>query len=94
MFLAQEALFIPKHICDIAQATINSAPEELLNFAAFSPFLGSITIPTNHPEMYPDMSQRYKEAQNAAFKRFSEAAERLEERMRKHIAGDAASANS
>jgi hypothetical protein len=89
MFLAEEALFIPKHICDVAEKATRTATEEQYNFAMFEPHLRVSTIPGSPAEVTPvDMGREYDKAKADCFKRFSDATEELEELMRQHIAGD------
>jgi hypothetical protein len=88
-FLAEQGLFIPKPICDIAQTAINAALIEQANFASFSPYLVENTIPTSGHDrkVFSDIVLEYHKAKANSFKEFIEAVEQLEELMRKHIAG-------
>lgn len=88
-FLAEQGLFIPKPICDIAQTAINAALIEQANFASFSPYLGENTVPTSGHDrkVFSDIVLEYHKAKANSFKEFTEAVEKLEELMRKHIAG-------
>lgn len=89
MFLAEEALFIPKAICDVAERATKAAMEEEYNYTMFEPYLRPQTIPSG-PLKQPlvDMRQEYIQANADCFKRFSAATEELEKLMRHHIAGD------
>lgn len=93
MFLAEEGLFIPKSICDVAERATRTAREEQYNFAMFEPHLRRSTIPRAPSEGNPsvDMGLEYGKANADCFKRFSEATEELEKLMRNHIAGAGAS---
>jgi hypothetical protein len=88
-FLAEQGLFIPKPICDIAQNAINAALIEQANFASFSPYVGENTIPTSGQDrkVFSDIVLEYHKAKANSFKEFTEAVKKLEELMRKHIAG-------
>ena len=91
MFLAEEALFIPKPICDVAERATKTASEEQYNFAMFEPHLKVSTIPSGPSQTPPvDMGREYAKANADCFKRFSAATEELEKLMRHHIAGDSA----
>jgi hypothetical protein len=94
-YLAQEALFIPKHICGIAESAINAAVQEQLNHANFAPFLLQNTVPSSNPILGDDevkIHERYFRTRTETFKKFKELTERLEELMRAHIAGQEAEA--
>ena len=88
-FLAEQGLFIPKPICDIAQTAINAAFIEQANFASFSPYLVENTIPTSGHDrrVFSDIVLEYHKAKANSFKEFTEAVEQVEELMRSHIAG-------
>jgi hypothetical protein len=92
MFLAEEGLFIPKHICVVAESATRAATLEQFNFAGFRPYLETeVSTLSSRDEVsgIVEMRQHYSKAKTEAFKEFSEAIEQLETLMRRHIAGSA-----
>ncbi len=90
MFLAEEGLFIPKHICVVAESATRAATLEQFNFAGFRPYLETeISTLSSRDEVggIVEMRQNYNKARAEAFKEFSDATEQLETLMRRHIAG-------
>jgi len=90
MFLAEEALFIPKHICVVAESATRAAVLEQYNFAGVGPYVETeISTLSSREEVsgIVEMRQQYSKAKAEAFKEFSEAIEQLETLMRRHIAG-------
>ena len=88
-FLGEEALFIPKHICVVAESATRAANMEQYNFAAFGPYAES-ELPLTGSEdrkALVEMRQQYNKAKAESFKTFNEAMEQLDKLMREHIAG-------
>jgi hypothetical protein len=91
-FLTEEALFIPKPICDKADAALVAGAHERLNHVLFAPYLVVNTVPSAPP--FGDDSkvlQEYQRARTEIHKSFVAAMAELEPLMREHIAGHSAS---
>jgi hypothetical protein len=88
-FLAQSGLLIPKHICRAAEAAMNVATEEQLNYVIHSDSLEASfnTVPDAGATATRDDRQEYLWNKKEGFKKFTSETEHLETLMRQHLAG-------
>lgn len=89
-FIAENGLFIPKHICDVAEAATKAAFREQFTYAIFREYVEN-PLPRSFDrednQELVNTRQQYFDSRNECFAEFSEAMKQFDELCRQHIEG-------